>query len=340
MKHRMTELGLLLIAALAILPIVSLDTRASALPWYYGGDDGNTIYVAVGESIQDAIDAAGDGWTVELAPGEFPVVGPYGLSIYGKSITLLGATVYGYGEPASRIRFSYGANTEVANSERSIFRNLDLISSFGGYGAYGSYGSYGGPTLQLAGGAPLLENCVITNLDAGNSALTGAVFFTSGSSYGELTMIDTVIQVDELIGLRIVNNYGGALLDTCLIAGTGSGYGYGYGYGNGYAISAYGIPVTLLDTIVCGKNGPYGSQIEAVVIDLGGNCEALDCADCNPNPCPADLNQDDVVNGEDLSILLADWGCLGIECIGDINEDGLVNGADLTVILSTWGPCN
>lgn len=335
MKHRLTELGLLLIAAMAIVPIVSLDTRASALPWYYGGDDGNTIYVAVGESIQDAIDAAGDGWTVELAPGEFPLVGPYGLSIYGKSITLLGATADGYGEPASRILFSYGASTEVAYSAHSTFRNLDLISSFG---SYGGSGSYGGPTLQLRGGAPVLENCVITNLNAGNSGLTSAVFFTTGNLYGELTMIDTLIQVDDLIGLRINNIYGGALLDTCLISGTGYGSGFGYGYG--YAISAYGMPVTLLNTIVCGKNNGYGAQIEGIVIDLGGNCEALDCADCNPNPCPADLNRDTVVNGQDLSILLGEWGCLGVECIADITEDGLVDGTDLAVVLSTWGLCN
>ena len=101
LRNRMTEIGLVAFTALALLAIVGIDTRASALPWYYGGDDGNTIYVAVGESIQDAIDLAGDGWTVELAPGEFPMAGPYGLNIYGKSLTLLGAT-YGGGEPASQ----------------------------------------------------------------------------------------------------------------------------------------------------------------------------------------------------------------------------------------------
>ena len=331
LRNRMTEIGLVAFTALALLAIVGIDTRASALPWYYGGDDGNTIYVAVGESIQDAIDLAGDGWTVELAPGEFPMAGPYGLNIYGKSLTLLGAT-YGGGEPASRIFFTYGARTEVASSQRTIFRNLDFISS------YGAYGGNGMPTLELAGGDPMLENCVITNLDVGSSSVTSAVLFTAGNFSGELTMIETLIQVDDLTGLRITAPSGGAFLESCLISGFG--YGYGYGSGSGYAISAYGRPVALLNTIVCGKNNGYGSQIEADVIDLGGNCEALDCADCNPNPCPADLNHDDVVNGQDLSILLEEWGCTGVECIADINEDGFVNGADLTVILSTWGSCN
>ena len=105
--HRLAEFGLLVLVGLAILPIVGIDARASALPWYYGGDDGNVIYVAVGDSIQDAIDAAGEGWTVELAPGEHVLYGSYGLTIYGKSLTLRGS-VYGDGAPASRIVPTYG----------------------------------------------------------------------------------------------------------------------------------------------------------------------------------------------------------------------------------------
>ena len=50
------EFGLLVLALIAILPIIGIDSKASALPWYYGGDDTRIIHLAVGDSIQDAID--------------------------------------------------------------------------------------------------------------------------------------------------------------------------------------------------------------------------------------------------------------------------------------------
>jgi hypothetical protein len=54
--------------------------------------------------------------------------------------------------------------------------------------------------------------------------------------------------------------------------------------------------------------------------------------------CPADLNNDGLVNGADLGLLLGAWGpCSG--CAADLNADGLVNGADLGLLLGAWGPC-
>jgi hypothetical protein len=54
--------------------------------------------------------------------------------------------------------------------------------------------------------------------------------------------------------------------------------------------------------------------------------------------CPADLNQDGVINGADLGLLLGSWGaCPG--CAADLNADGIVNGADLGLLLGSWGPC-
>ncbi len=50
---------------------------------------------------------------------------------------------------------------------------------------------------------------------------------------------------------------------------------------------------------------------------------------------PADFNQDGVVNGADLGLLIGAWGlCEG--CPEDINEDGLVNGADLGLLFGDW----
>ena len=48
---------------------------------------------------------------------------------------------------------------------------------------------------------------------------------------------------------------------------------------------------------------------------------------------PGDLNEDGVVNGADLGLLLAQWGGPGS---GDFSGDGFVGGADLGLLLSYW----
>lgn len=52
-----------------------------------------------------------------------------------------------------------------------------------------------------------------------------------------------------------------------------------------------------------------------------------------------DLNDDGVVNGADLAILLGAWGPCPPkgDCIADLNDDGVVNGADLAIQLGNWG---
>ena len=58
--------------------------------------------------------------------------------------------------------------------------------------------------------------------------------------------------------------------------------------------------------------------------------------------CIADLNNDGVVNGVDLSLVLGGWGACESTgpCMGDITGDGYVDGADITFILTEWGSCS
>lgn len=53
---------------------------------------------------------------------------------------------------------------------------------------------------------------------------------------------------------------------------------------------------------------------------------------------PADLNQDGVVNGIDLSMLLAAWGACPPKggCPADLDHSGEVDGADLALLLAEW----
>lgn len=87
--------------------------------------------------------------------------------------------------------------------------------------------------------------------------------------------------------------------------------------------------VTLTGTTACG-NAPR-PNISGPWQDLGGNTVCV---------CLADLNSDDVVNGEDLGILLGAWGPCGTsDCIADLNDDTVVDGADLGILLGRWGAC-
>ena len=57
-------------------------------------------------------------------------------------------------------------------------------------------------------------------------------------------------------------------------------------------------------------------------------------------PCVGDLNDDGVVNGADLGLMLGAWGACGKgPCSADLNDDGQVNGADLGLLLGGWGFC-
>jgi hypothetical protein len=68
---------------------------------------------------------------------------------------------------------------------------------------------------------------------------------------------------------------------------------------------------------------------EYLVLDL---C-ALRASGC----CPADLNTNGTVNGEDLGAMLSAWG--PATGPADLDRDGTVGGGDLALLLSAWGPC-
>jgi len=56
--------------------------------------------------------------------------------------------------------------------------------------------------------------------------------------------------------------------------------------------------------------------------------------------CPGDLNNDGLVDGADLGLLLLAWAPSGpVSSIADLNGDNKVDGADLGLLLLGWGPC-
>lgn len=70
------------------------------------------------------------------------------------------------------------------------------------------------------------------------------------------------------------------------------------------------------------------------------------CADCPiPNGCEGDLNDDGIVNGIDLAILLGEWTGMGHykpcppTISADLDENCHVDGVDLAILLGVWGDC-
>ena len=53
------------------------------------------------------------------------------------------------------------------------------------------------------------------------------------------------------------------------------------------------------------------------------------------NPCPGDANNDHIVNGADIGVVIGNWNTAGPT--GDLNNDGIVNGADLGIVIGNWG---
>ena len=86
----------------------------------------------------------------------------------------------------------------------------------------------------------------------------------------------------------------------------------------------------------CDSNGMVDARQIALGIapDLDQDGRIDDCT----APCLGDFNLDGVVNGADLSQLLASWQLKG-QSATDLDGDGIVSGSDLAIILGVWGPC-
>ena len=87
-----------------------------------------------------------------------------------------------------------------------------------------------------------------------------------------------------------------------------------------------GEDIIRLENVVC--SDPDAQAIEVIhdsVIDPWGE------------DCCADLDEDGIVDGADLTTLLGAWG---EPSKYDLDGDGVIDGADLTILLGCWGPCD
>jgi hypothetical protein len=116
-------------------------------------------------------------------------------------------------------------------------------------------------------------------------------------------------------------------------------YWYCDGWNNAGESGAYsfgGVCTYLIEwSADCDSDGivDYGQILRGERPDANTNGVPDGCE------CIADLNDDGVVQGADLGLMLAAWGSVPAGVAADINRDGAVDGNDLGLLLAGWGPC-
>ena len=126
---------------------------------------------------------------------------------------------------------------------------------------------------------------------------------------------------DETNGLRVIaktgdTNFTGTALNQMTLIGSTGNNGSGGGTGlasNGWLVMRVGDSVSSINTIAR--------------IDLGPPAAT----------CPGDYNDDGVIDGADITVLLNAWG--SADATVDLNNDGIIDASDIALLLNGWGAC-
>lgn len=160
---------------------------------------------------------------------------------------------------------------------------------------------------------------------------------TSDLSVGSFTLPKSANAVITNLGFRDVNAHSGepysvvdwaaTVTDDAIIWSPGQTFSQNpnanairWGTGYSFWFTSNGAP-----TEVEGVLGLFKS---------GGSVNFAGVGPVDTSSILGDLNDDGVVNGADLSIMLGDWGLPGGPA--DLNQDDVVNGADLSILLGNW----
>jgi hypothetical protein len=106
------------------------------------------------------------------------------------------------------------------------------------------------------------------------------------------------------------------------------------------ALDAAGVHVIRFNIQVVPKGKPIGASIQIPQLPPLLNQPENPGTEAVIAPFartyPADVTCDWATNGEDLAMILANWGSQ-VPPIADIDGDGVVSGNDLAVVLAGWG---
>ena len=332
-------------------------------------EDGQTLFVAVGESIQNAINLVPAGGTVEIAAGSFQPGAP--LDTQGRPMTIIGAPLDADGLPTTILD---GQQTHrvlqcvSGEGPETVFENLWLT---GGSAVAQTAPEYRGGGMYNEGSSPTLRFCWFVNNASSNDGGGMANYLSSSPTLETCVFIDNTAR----FGGGLANsNESSPLLSDCTVENNEAIIS-----GGGLYSEVASTP-ELIDSVVCGN---LADQIAGGYDDLGGNCILEDCGtdlDENgvPDTCDPDCNNDGTPDGletdcdgdgipDDCAIadgLVEDCNANGIpdtcditdgtdadvnandvpdDCeyrTGDLNLDGCIDGSDLATLLALWGFSN
>ena len=160
-------------------------------------------------------------------------------------------------------------------------------------------------------------------------AVTGAYTFSMCGSVG-----DTKLAIGEICPGSGQTFTTFAYNDDSCACTSGCGTSGTSAYSSALNPTNSGIPLT--QELIAGR--PYHLVLGSFSATSGAVSGTLVIDGPPPPPpsCLGDLNDDHVVSGADLGLLLGNWGAAGL---GDLNNDGIVTGADLGLLLGAWGAC-
>jgi len=211
-------------------------------------------------------------------------------------------------------RAGFGAGAYFLRSESTVRDCLfhDNLANTDGGGA------------QFFDGAVSIEGCVFTLNKAPQGHGGGAHFVVGMPTVTDCTFANNTATVGG--GFSLFTN-GSTMMATNLQVGSN----IASGTGGGIWVNLGADQLLLSGSEVCGN---FPNPISGDYIDLGKN---LFCTGC-----PGDLNNNGVVDGADISVMLGFWGLseVGIPVGADLDNDGVVSGSDLATLLSNWGSCD
>jgi hypothetical protein len=151
-----------------------------------------------------------------------------------------------------------------------------------------------------------------------NGSANASVTVTIGSSSGGTPTISSISPTSGPVGTQVTIN--GTNLDSANIVEF---------YRGGVVSFTINSPSKITATV------PTGSQTGYMSINQGQALSPQPFTVTTPPAKPADLNGDNAVNIQDLSILLSNYSTTNTTA--DINKDGTVNILDLSILLSNYG---
>ena len=206
--------------------------------------------------------------------------------------------------------------TTCGGTPTSLYANIaQVLTDGGGIGAYLGSGAPGTVAIDNAkyGVKVALNNANVAGVGADGGSVDGSGVSTGVEVAIPLSLMGYDAATQQNIKVcAMINGGGHDWLSNQLIGGLGAGSS------------------NLAEPRLVNLSSIAGYQYAVIVVDA-----AEPACPVVPPACPADLNDDGIIDGADLAAVLGGWGTNG----GDTNGDLTTDGADLAAVLSAWGLC-